>query len=137
MATRFVHSEKDLATVAFLQSQVFVPSDRIDVEDHDWWLALEDNIPIGFAGVEKWSDGFYYLALIGTMEEHQHRGHGHLLLQRVCRDVKKWGAAGIKSDSMWMNTPSNRMFIKSGFTLFDPEDGWRNGRSLYWIKTFN
>ena len=85
------------------------------------WVALEDNLPVGFAHVELLEPGVAHLAEIDVHPDHGRRGLGRRLVMAVCA----WAAAdGYESVTLttFRDVPWNMPFYaRLGFEVIPPE----------------
>jgi GNAT superfamily N-acetyltransferase len=106
------------------------------LEDGFWWLAYDDRLPIGFAGMVPFEPfpGVGYLKRAYVLPEH--RGHG--LQQRFLflREAKalSLGWHLLASECAVDNRSSARSFGRAGYEKSIPEQPWGAQPSIYWVK---
>jgi GNAT superfamily N-acetyltransferase len=85
------------------------------------WVALADDVPVGFAHVEVIEPGAAHLEEIDVHPDHGRRGLGAKLIRQVC----KWAASngyGAVTLTTFRNVPWNSPFyLRLGFDVVAPE----------------
>jgi ribosomal-protein-alanine N-acetyltransferase len=102
-------------------------------EEATWWVAFENDSPVGFGGIKLMHD-FGYLCKVGVLPSH--RGHG---LQKRFLDVRLRFAkrAALRSVITYThldNHASSNSLIAKGFRLYSPSYAWAGDDYLYWQK---
>ena len=85
------------------------------------WVALADDVPVGFAHVEVIEPGAAHLEEIDVHPDHGRRGLGAKLIRQVC----EWAASngyGAVTLTTFRNVPWNSPFyLRLGFDVVGPE----------------
>jgi GNAT superfamily N-acetyltransferase len=100
-----------------------------------WWLAYNDNDPVGFAGMTPSSLGpnIGYLKRAGVVKSH--RGHGlqrRLIRVREAR-ARRLGWERMITDCTGNPRSANNLYT-AGYRMFEPRYEWAFASSLYWDK---
>jgi hypothetical protein len=127
--------EENVALLNSLQ-KICLPYDKpYKVSAGNWWIAYQDNQPIGFAGIvpsARWSD-VGYLCRSGVIFSARGRGTQKRLIRVRQIFAKKMGWSWLITDTT-DNPPSSNSLISCGFKLYDPSIPWGGKNTLYWRK---
>lgn len=97
-----------------------------------WWLAFEDEVPVGFAGFCRGkSTGAAYLCYAGVAESHRGRGLQKRLIRVRVREARRQGYREAVTDT-YNNPASANSLIACGFRSFIPPVPWDGPTSQYW-----
>ena len=120
----------DLHRLTFFASAPLPPFDW-----GHWWLAFQDDIAVGFAGVvpSTHANNAGYFCRVGVI-----RGHcGNSLQFRFMRALelraRRNGWSSVVSDTT-DNVVSANNFIRAGYRLYRPREPWGWPHTLYWRK---
>ena len=118
-----------------LQKECLPYDKSYNVAEGNWWVAYQDDVPIGFAGVvpsARWSD-VGYLCRSGVIYSHRGRGTQKRLIRVRQTFAKKIGWNWLITDTT-CNPPSSNSLISCGFRLYEPSVPWGGKNTLYWRK---
>lgn len=100
-----------------------------------WWIAYENDEPIGFGGVVqsvRWGD-CGYLCRSGVVPYFRGRGIQKKLIKVRIAHAKAIGWNWLVTDTT-DNPASANSLISCGFKVFEPSQKWAFKHSLYWRK---
>lgn len=101
-----------------------------------WWLAIDDNVAVGFAGMVPFfeqSDGIGYLKRAYVLPQYRGRGLQRSFMRLRESKARELGYHLIVSECA-NNPPSERNFLAEGFEAFTPEQSWGEVGSVYFRK---
>jgi|SRR5580692_4059498 GNAT superfamily N-acetyltransferase len=129
--------EEMVETLTELHQLTFFDSAQIPEFDcGHWWLALEETLPVGFAGMipstHAWNTG--YFSRVGVLRRHCGRGLQVRLMRAVESRARRNGWSWVISDTTDNVTSANN-FIRAGYRLYRPQHPWAWPNSLYWRKS--
>jgi GNAT superfamily N-acetyltransferase len=136
---RQIDAEDDEAieTLAELHRLTFFDSAPIPEFDRgDWWLALHEAVPIGFAGVVRSTraDNAGYFSRVGVLKGHCGRGQQLRMMRAIEARARAYGWSCVVSDTT-DNIASANNFIRGGYRLYRPQHPWAWPNTLYWRKS--
>jgi len=121
--------------IAGLQAAVLPLDAPHSMDAGAWWLALDDGLPVAFAGLvpsTRWGD-CSYLCRAGVLESHRGRGIQKRLIGVREKYAREVGHRWLITDTTG-NPASSNSLISCGFRLFHPSRPWGPDRALYWRK---
>ena len=89
--------------------------------NHYFFLALKENLPIGFASFSNVYHNIYKLQKLYVLPAEQKTGAGKALLQKVEKEAKNMGAAKLRLNVNRKNNAKN-FYEKNGFAITRQED---------------
>lgn len=137
IAIRRVDGSKEAHDLYSMQ-EACLPGDRpADVSRGFWWIAYDDDEPIGFGGLYRsvnWDDAVY-LVRSGVMPSHRGLGlQKRLIRVRVAFARRAHFKQAVTETNL--NPPSANSLIKCGFKIFTPPKPWGFKTAIYFRKTF-
>jgi len=118
-----------------MQKKILPYDKPFDVSEGNWWIAYQDGIPIGFAGLvpsARWADTGY-LCRAGVICSARGRGVQKRLIRVRQTFAKKIGWEYLIT-STYDNPPSSNSLISCGFKLYEPLHPWGAKGTLYFRK---
>jgi len=116
--------------------KVCLPYDQpIDTNFGSWWIATENGVDIGFAGLVRtmsWTD-CGYLCRAGVIPDARGQGLQKKLINVRVRQAKALGWNWVVTDTR-LNPASANSLISCGFKMFEPSRPWGCKDTLYWRK---
>jgi len=116
--------------------KVCLPYDQpIDTNFGSWWIATENGVDIGFAGLVRtvsWTD-CGYLCRAGVIPDARGQGLQKKLINVRVRQAKALGWNWVVTDTR-LNPASANSLISCGFKMFEPSKPWGYKDTLYWRK---
>jgi GNAT superfamily N-acetyltransferase len=116
--------------------KVCLPYDQpIDTNFGSWWIATENGVDIGFAGLVRtvsWTD-CGYLCRAGVIPDARGQGLQKKLINVRVRQAKALGWNWVVTDTR-LNPASANSLISCGFKMFEPSKPWGCKDTLYWRK---
>ena len=106
-----------------------------DTNFGSWWIATENGVDIGFAGLVRtvsWSD-CGYLCRAGVVPNSRGQGLQKKLIHVRVRQAKALGWNWVVTDTR-LNPASANSLISCGFKMFEPSKPWGCKDTLYWRK---
>ena len=100
-----------------------------------WWIAYDDALPIGFAGVmqsNRWTDTGY-LCRSGVLPSHRGRGIQKRLIRAREAKARKLKWRWLITDT-YKNPASSNSLIRQGYQIFTPSAPWGFDSAIYWRK---
>lgn len=129
--------DEDVADILrALHEDVFANSaPQIKADEGFWWVALDGEAPVGFAGLRycAGTPGSGYLNRSGVVRAHRGRGLQRRFIRVREAKAKRLGLVRLVTDTT-QNSPSSNNLIRAGYRLFDPIEPWAMRNSLYWEK---
>lgn len=89
--------------------------------NHYFFLALKENLPIGFASFSTIYQNIYKLQKLYVLSSEQKTGAGQALLNKVEKEAKKMGAVKLQLNVNRKNI-AKRFYEKNGFAIARQED---------------
>jgi GNAT superfamily N-acetyltransferase len=116
--------------------KVCLPFDTpYDTNFGSWWIASQDGVDIGFAGLVRtvsWID-CGYLCRAGVVPTARGQGLQKKLIHVRLRQAKTLGWKWVITDTT-DNPASANSLIATGFKLFQPTKPWGFKNTLYWRR---
>jgi len=116
--------------------KICLPHDQpYDTNFGSWWIATENGVDIGFAGLVRtvsWSD-CGYLCRAGVVPNSRGQGLQKKLIHVRVRQAKALGWNWVVTDTR-LNPASANSLISCGFKMFEPSKPWGCKDTLYWRK---
>ena len=116
--------------------KICLPYDRpYDTNYGCWWVATENGMDIGFAGLVRsvsWTD-CGYLCRAGVVPSARGQGLQKKLINVRVRQAKALGWNWVVTDTR-LNPASANSLISCGFKMFEPSKPWGCKDTLYWRK---
>jgi len=116
--------------------KICLPHDHpYDTNFGSWWIATENGVDIGFAGLVRtvsWSD-CGYLCRAGVVPNSRGQGLQKKLIHVRVRQAKALGWNWVVTDTT-DNLASANSLIATGFKLFQPTKPWGFKNTLYWRR---
>ena len=116
--------------------KICLPYDQpIDTNFGSWWIASEDGVDIGFAGLVRtvsWTD-CGYLCRAGVVPTARGQGLQKKFINVRVRQAKALGWNWVVTDTR-LNPASANSLISCGFKMFEPTKPWGCKDTLYWRK---
>lgn len=108
----------------------------VDFTVNYWWVALQDDLPVAFAGLSKKPNTPHTGYLMRSGVDPAHRGHKLQLRLIRAREThaRRLGWHRLVTDTT-SNPASANSLIAAGYRMYDPRDPWAFSDSLYWRKT--
>lgn len=117
-----------------LQEQCFPNFHVYPLNTACWWLAFEDDTPVGFAGMCRGSStGAAYLCYAGVAPSHRGRGIQKQLIRVRLAEARRQGYAAAVTDT-YHNPASANSLIACGFRMFQPAHLWAGEDSCHWRR---
>jgi GNAT superfamily N-acetyltransferase len=116
--------------------KVCLPYDQpYDTNFGSWWIAIENGVDIGFAGLVRtvsWTD-CGYLCRAGVIPAARGQGLQKQFIRVRLRQAKALGWKWVVTDTT-DNPASANSLISTGFKLFQPTKPWGFKNTLYWRR---
>jgi GNAT superfamily N-acetyltransferase len=116
--------------------KICLPHDQpYDTNFGSWWIATENGVDIGFAGLVRtvsWTD-CGYLCRAGVIPDARGQGLQKKLINVRVRQAKALGWNWVVTDTR-LNPASANSLISCGFKMFEPSKPWGCKDTLYWRK---
>jgi len=131
------HDDDIADTLAELHRLTFFDSASMPKFDQgNWWLALEQTRPVGFAGIvpSTHAHNAGYFSRVGVLKRHWGRGLQLRLMRAMERRARHNGWSCVVSDTT-DNLASANNFIRAGYQLYAPPTPWAWSNTLYWRKS--
>jgi GNAT superfamily N-acetyltransferase len=127
---------KEAAHDLYSMQEACLPDDApADVSRGHWWIAEDDDEPVGFAGLYRsvnWDNGVY-LVRSGVMPSHRGNGLQKRLIRVRLAFAKRSGFKLAVSETTF-NPPSANSLIACGFKTFTPPNLWGPKGAIYFRK---
>jgi GNAT superfamily N-acetyltransferase len=106
-----------------------------DFDDGHWWLAFHEGEPVAFAGVIPSTRvrNAGYFSRVGVLRKHCGNGLQRRLMRAMELRARSNGWNCVVSDTT-DNVASANNFIRSGYSLYEPQYPWAWPNTLYWRK---
>jgi len=111
-----------------------LPYDQLYPFDNGyWWIAIEDGMDCGFAGLihSPWWSDCAYLIRCGVLPNYRGQGLQKKFIRIRIRQAKTLKMNWIVT-STFENVESSNSLISCGFKLFNPRKPWMCNHTLYW-----
>jgi GNAT superfamily N-acetyltransferase len=107
-----------------------------EFDQGDWWLALHEAVPVGFAGVipSTRAANAGYFSRVGVLRRHCGRGLQLRMMRAIEARARAYGWSCVVSDTT-DNIVSANNFIRAGYRLYQPQHPWAWPNTLYWRKS--
>jgi GNAT superfamily N-acetyltransferase len=118
-----------------LQESCLPYDEPVDTNFGCWWVASENGVDIGFAGLtrtQSWSD-CGYLCRAGVVPDARGKGLQKQLIRIRIRQAKTLGWKWLVTDTT-DNLASSNSLIACGFKMFKPTRPWGFKNTLYWRR---
>jgi GNAT superfamily N-acetyltransferase len=116
--------------------KICLPFDNpYDTNFGSWWIAVNNNRDIGFAGLVRtvsWTD-CGYLCRAGVIPSARGQGLQKKFIYVRIRQAKAFGWKWLVTDTRH-NPASANSLIATGFKMFEPTKPWGCKDTLYWRK---
>jgi N-acetylglutamate synthase-like GNAT family acetyltransferase len=116
--------------------KICLPYDEpVDTNFGCWWVASENGVDIGFAGLtrtQSWSD-CGYLCRAGVVPDARGKGLQKQFIRIRIRQAKTLGWKWLVTDTT-DNLASSNSLIACGFKMFKPTRPWGFKNTLYWRR---
>lgn len=133
MRIRRVELTRHRAELEALHKATFPFDSEPNWQEADWWIAYDEDKPIGFCGGQRWPDSCYYLVRAGVLESHRGRG-----LQRRMVLVRLRRAADLGCYAVWTYCTADNLksanTLRHYFKLGTPRRRWGGKSCLYWYR---
>jgi len=114
-----IRRSDDLELIAELEREIFYDTVKMDDSDMaatDWWVAMDGDVPVGFAGVRMLpAEGKAFLALAGVTAVARGKGLQKRLIRVRTRHAKRHLAPRCYTYVKSTNHASMRSLISCGF----------------------
>jgi predicted acetyltransferase len=111
-----------------------LPYDKTYDTNHGyWWIASQDGVDCGFAGLvysSRWAD-CGYLVRCGVVADHRGFGLQKKFIRVRIRQAKALGLNWLIT-STYDNPASANSLISCGFKMFNPTNPWMAKNTSYW-----
>lgn len=128
-------SKKSQALLRWLQLEILPLDAPMSTATGWWWVATQDNQPVGFGGLTKtmsWADAGY-LCRSGVLAHARGQGLQKRLLKVREAKARELGWNWLVTDTT-DNPASANSLIACGFKMFLPSNPWGNPTACYWRK---
>jgi GNAT superfamily N-acetyltransferase len=127
---------QNMNLIHLLDSQVFdyTLDSPVDTTGAQWWVALDGNIPVAYAGLKVLDNGYAYLCRAGVLAGYRGRNLQSRLIRVRVAWAKKQGCSQAITYTVLENPASSNNLIKCGFKLYIPEYAWGGQNRLYWSR---
>jgi hypothetical protein len=131
------HDEEIADTLADLHRLTFFDGAPIpEFDQGHWWLAFDERMPVGFAGVVASTRAYNagYFCRVGVLKKHCGNALQLRLMRALESRARHNGWCCIVSDTT-DNLASANNFIRAGYRLYQPHFPWAWPNTLYWRKS--
>jgi len=121
--------------LSVLQNKCLPFDTPYDTNFGSWWIATENGVDIGFAGLVRtvsWAD-CGYLCRAGVVPVARGQGLQKQFIRVRLRQAKALGWRWVVTDTT-DNPASANSLIATGFKLFQPTKPWGFKNTLYWRR---
>jgi len=121
--------------LSVLQNKCLPFDTPYDTNFGSWWIATENGVDIGFAGLVRtvsWAD-CGYLCRAGVVPSARGQGLQKQFIRVRIRQAKALGWRWVVTDTT-DNPASANSLIATGFKLFQPTKPWGFKNTLYWRR---
>ena len=126
-------TEPHSALLKYLQKKCLPYDTPHDTDKGWWWIAYDDDKPVGFAGLVRsasWAD-CGYLCRAGVLPNYRGKGIQKRLIDLRIRKARRVGYRWVISDTRDNHASANSL-IARGFRMFSPTKPWGFSDTLYW-----
>lgn len=119
--------------LSVLQKKCLPYDKSYDTNHGYWWIASQDGVDCGFAGLvysSRWSD-CGYLIRCGVLPDYRGQGLQKKFIRVRIRQAKALGLNWLIT-STYDNPASANSLISCGFKMFNPTNPWMAKNTLYW-----
>jgi GNAT superfamily N-acetyltransferase len=119
--------------LSVLQKKCLPYDTPYDTNHGYWWIATQDGISCGFAGLvysSRWSD-CGYLVRCGVLSDYRGQGLQKKFIRVRIRQAKALGLKWLIT-STYDNPASANSLISCGFKMFNPTNPWMTKHTSYW-----
>jgi len=130
-----IRKESVQTKLSVLQNKCLPFDTPYDTNFGSWWIASQDGVDIGFAGLVRtvsWID-CGYLCRAGVVPTARGQGLQKKLIHVRLRQAKTLGWKWVITDTT-DNPASANSLIATGFKLFQPTKPWGFKNTLYWRR---
>ena len=130
-----IRKESVQTKLSVLQNKCLPFDTPYDTNFGSWWIATENGVDIGFAGLVRtvsWTD-CGYLCRAGVIPDARGQGLQKKLINVRVRQAKALGWNWVITDTT-DNPASANSLIATGFKLFQPTKPWGFKNTLYWRR---
>ena len=130
-----IRKESVQTKLSVLQNKCLPFDTPYDTNFGSWWIATENGVDIGFAGLVRtvsWTD-CGYLCRAGVIPDARGQGLQKKLINVRVRQAKALGWKWLVTDTT-DNPASANSLIATGFKLFQPTKPWGFKNTLYWRR---
>jgi GNAT superfamily N-acetyltransferase len=130
-----IRKESVQTKLSVLQNKCLPFDTPYDTNFGSWWIASQDGVDIGFAGLVRtvsWID-CGYLCRAGVVPTARGQGLQKKLIHVRLRQAKTLGWKWVVTDTT-DNPASANSLISTGFKLFQPTKPWGFKNTLYWRR---
>ena len=127
--------QENLELLNKLQKECLPYDTLYNAKEGWWWVAYENDVPCGFAGLvcsSRWLD-CGYLCRSGVIRTFRGRGLQKRLIRAREKMARRVGFNWLITDTT-DNPPSSNSLIALQYRLFNPSSPWAGRHSLYWRK---
>jgi len=130
-----IRKESVQTKLSVLQNKCLPFDTPYDTNFGSWWIATENGVDIGFAGLVRtvsWTD-CGYLCRAGVIPGARGQGLQKQFIRVRLRQAKALGWKWVVTDTT-DNPASANSLISTGFKLFQPTKPWGFKNTLYWRR---
>jgi len=130
-----IRKESVQLKLSVLQNKCLPFDTPYDTNFGSWWIATENGVDIGFAGLVRtvsWTD-CGYLCRAGVVPDARGQGLQKKFIRVRLRQAKALGWKWVITDTT-DNPASANSLIATGFKLFQPTKPWGFKNTLYWRR---
>ena len=130
-----IRKESVQTKLSALQNKCLPFDAPYDTNFGSWWIATENGVDIGFAGLVRtvsWTD-CGYLCRAGVIPTARGQGLQKQFIRVRLRQAKALGWRWVITDTT-DNPASANSLISTGFKLFQPTKPWGFKNTLYWRR---
>ena len=130
-----IRKESVQTKLSVLQNKCLPFDTPYDTNFGSWWIATENGVDIGFAGLVRtvsWTD-CGYLCRAGVVPTARGQGLQKQFIRVRLRQAKALGWKWVITDTT-DNPASANSLIATGFKLFQPTKPWGFKNTLYWRR---
>jgi len=129
-----IRPTKDIALVEKLHEQCFPGDEFENSKKTVWWVAWQDEAPVGFCSCKSLGEDMCYLTRAGVCEEANGKGIQRKLIAVRERWAKRQGLGIVITYTAKDNWPSIVNLIKCGYKAYEPQWAWAGRAFVYWKK---
>jgi GNAT superfamily N-acetyltransferase len=119
--------------LSVLQKKCLPYDTPYDANHGYWWIATQDGISCGFAGLvySSWWSDCGYLVRCGVLADYRGQGLQKKFIRVRIRQAKALGLKWLIT-STYDNPASANSLISCGFKMFNPTNPWMTKHTSYW-----